>query len=106
MPANPSVPPNGTYTSTIDGDLSDWSGSFTYTNGAISYTRSNPNGTYSTTNTSQGNAIVFKITAGSKTIHFDGPTYTSLPGNKAKYSGNVNDNGPGAGEDGWTATQG
>ena len=106
MPANPSTPPNGNYTSTLDGDLSGWSGSFSYTDGAISYTRTQPNATYPASNSSNGNAMVFSITDGTTTIRFNGPTYTALPGNKAKYSGNANDGGPGAGEDGWTATQG
>jgi hypothetical protein len=104
-PTDPSNPPNGTYTSNCGADFSSWDGSFTYTDGAIDYTRTNPSGTYNTSNTSNGNAIVFDLTDGTETVKFNGSSFAYQPGNKAQYSGNCHKQGPGAGEDGWTATQ-
>jgi hypothetical protein len=109
MPNPPSKPPNGKYNSTITtitGDLSSWSGSFTYFEGAIEYRRAdNPNHPYNTDNSSQGNAIVFSITDGTDTIKFNGPSYTSAPHDKAQYSGHVHKQDPANTSDGWTATQ-
>ncbi len=102
---DPTTPPNGTYTSNVTDGLSSWSGSFTYTDGAIVYTRTNPPGTYRANNTSQGNAIVFAISDGTKTVHFAGPTYKALPNNKAQYSGTADDHQPNDTDGGWTATQ-
>jgi len=101
----PSTPPNGTYTSALSGGLSSWSGSFTYTDGAIAYTRTSPSETYTTSNTSNGNAIVFSISDGTTTVHFNGGTHVSLPSGKSKYTGNANDGGPAMTQDAWTATQ-
>jgi hypothetical protein len=104
-PPAPSTPPNGTYTSTVTGDLASWSGSFTYTNGAIAYTRTSPSGNYSANNTSNGNAIVFSIDDGTNTITFTGSSF-SYQGTKAQYSGNVSSHrDPTGGQDGWSATQ-
>ncbi len=105
MPNNPSNPPNGTYTSCCGTDFSSWDGSFTYTDGAIDYTRTNPSGTYSSTNKSNGNAIVFDLTDSTETIQFNGSSFAYQPGNKAQYSGNCHKVGPAAGQDAWTATQ-
>ena len=113
-PPNPSTPPNGTYTSTCGADFSSWDGSFTYDNTTkiIVYTTTSPSFTYpDTTNKSNGNAIVFDLTNTNVTpnvkVQFNGPTfaYTGPNGNKAQYSGNCEQKGPGAGQDGWTATQ-
>ena len=110
-PPNPSNPPNGTYTSTCGPDFSSWDGSFTYDNitKIIVYTRTNPSGTYNTSNTSNGNAIVFDLTDTSVTpnvtVQFNGSSFAYQPGDKAQYSGNCHKKGPGAGQDGWTATQ-
>jgi hypothetical protein len=110
-PPNPSNPPNGTYTSTCGADFSSWDGSFTYDNitKIIVYTRTNPSGTYNTSNTSNGNAIVFDLTDTSVTpnvtVQFNGSSFAYQPGDKAQYSGNCHKKGPGAGQDGWTATQ-
>lgn len=118
-PPNPSNPPNGTYTSTCGTDFSSWDGSFTYTNdnnnsGTIVYTRTgvSPSVTYPpTTNQSHGNAIVFRLTdtkvTPNVTVQFNGPTfaYTGPNGNKAQYSGNCEQLGVKADQDGWTATQ-
>jgi hypothetical protein len=102
----PNTPPNGVYTSAVTGDLSSWSGRFTYTDGAIEYTRANdPHHHYRADNTSNGNAMVFSITDGTDTIKFNGPNYKSDPGNKAEYSGNVHKEDPADTPDGWTATQ-
>jgi hypothetical protein len=102
----PSTPPNGTYTSTVTGDLASWSGSFTYTNGAIAYTRTSPSGNYSANNTSNGNAIVFSITDGTTTITFTSSSFAYQPGNKAQYSGNCHSNrNITGGQDSWSATQ-
>jgi hypothetical protein len=102
---NPSNPPNGTYTSNCGADFSSWDGSFTYTDGAIAYTRTSPSGTYNTSNTSNGNAIVFDLTDGTGTVQFNGSSFAYQPGNKAQYSGHCHNRGPAAGEDAWTATQ-
>jgi hypothetical protein len=110
-PPDPSTPPNGTYTSNCVGDLSSWDGSFTYTDGTIVYTRTNPSGTYNTSNTSNGNAIVFSLTDTSvtpnQTVQFNGPgfAYTGPNDNEAQYSGNCHEKGPADTQDGWTATQ-
>ena len=111
-PTDPSNPPNGTYNSTCGTAFSSWDGSFTYTNGTIVYTRTSPSHTFpSTSNTSNGNAIVFDLTDTSVTpnvtVQFNGPAfaYTGPNDNQAQYSGNCHNKGPGAGEDGWTATQ-
>jgi len=109
-PPNPSNPPNGTYTSTCGADFSSWDGSFTYTDGTIVYTTTSPSFTYpDASNTSNGNAIVFDLTDTSVTpnvtVQFNGSSFAYQPGNKAQYSGNCHKKGPGAGEDGWTATQ-
>jgi hypothetical protein len=111
-PPDPSIPPNGTYTSTCVGDLSSWDGSFTYDNETkiIAYTRTNPSGTYDTSNTSNGNAIVFDLTDTNVTPHqtvkFNGPGFKYKgPNNKAEYKGNCHQKGPTDTEDGWTATQ-
>ena len=109
-PPDPSNPPNGTYTSTCGADFSSWDGSFAYTDGAIVYTRTSPSQTFpSTSNTSNGNAIVFDLTDTSVTpnvtVQFNGSSFAYQPGDKAQYSGNCHKKGPGAGEDGWTATQ-
>ena len=102
MPNNPANPPNGAYTSNCGN--SGWSGSFTYTNGAIVYTRSdNPSTQYYANNTSQGNAMVFSITSGGNTIRFEGNYEAN--GNKAQYVGTCNDNSPKNTQDPWTATQ-
>lgn len=106
-PPNPSSPPDGTYTSTITGDLASWSGSFTYDDGDIVYTRTDPSGDYDAENTSNGNAIVFSIDDGTNTITFTGSTFSWTGSNKAQYSGNVHSHkDPTGGQDGWTATQG
>jgi hypothetical protein len=117
MPNNPLPdppnPPNGTYTSDCGGDLSSWDGSFTYDNitKIIVYTRTNPSGTYDTSNKSNGNAVVFDLTDTSVTpnvtVQFNGPgfAYTGPNGNQAEYSGNCHQKGPTDTEDGWTATQ-
>ena len=109
-PPDPSTPPNGTYTSTCGADFSSWDGSFTYDDGTIVYTRTSPSGIYNTSNIANGNAIVFDLTDTSitpnVTVQFNGPGFAFKgPNNKAKYSGNCHNKGPGAGEDGWTATQ-
>jgi hypothetical protein len=110
-PPDPSNPPNGTYTSTCGADFSSWDGSFTYTDGAIVYTRTNPSGTYNSSNSSNGNAIVFDLTdtgvTPNKTVQFNGPgfAYTGPNDDKAQYSGHCHNRGPAAGEDAWTATQ-
>ena len=104
-PADPSNPPNGKYNSTCGTDFSSWDGSFTYYNGTIVYTRTNPSGTYNTSNTSNGNAIVFDLTDGTGTVKFNGSSFAYQPGNKAQYSGNCHKQGPTATLDGWTATQ-
>jgi hypothetical protein len=109
-PPNPSNPPNGTYTSTCGADFSSWDGSFTYTDGTIVYTTTSPSFTYpDASNKSNGNAIVFDLTDTSVTpnvtVQFNGSSFAYQPGNKAQYSGNCHKKGPGAGEDGWTATQ-
>jgi hypothetical protein len=102
----PSSPPNASYTSTITGDLASWSGTFTYNNGAIQYTRTSTSTNYTASNTSNGNAIVFSITDGTTTITFTGSSFAYQPGNKAQYSGNAHSNhGITGGQDGWTATQ-
>ena len=110
MPNDPSNPPNGTYTSTCGADFSSWDGSFTYTDGTIVYTTTSPSFTYpATTNTSNGNAIVFQLTDTSVTpnvtVQFNGSSFAYQPGNEAQYSGKCHRVGPTAGEDGWTATQ-
>ena len=109
-PTDPSNPPNGTYTSTCGTDFSSWDGSFTYTDGTIDYTRTNPSGTYNTTNKSNGNAIVFDLTDTSVTpnvtVQFNGSSFAYQPCNKAQYSGKCHNVGPTADQDGWTATQG
>jgi hypothetical protein len=111
MPNNPpSNPPNGTYTSTCGADFSSWDGSFTYDDGTIVYTRTNPSQTYTTTNTSNGNAIVFDLTDTSVTPHvtvqFNGSSFAwQEPGNKAQYSGKCHEIGPTAGLDSWAASQ-
>jgi hypothetical protein len=109
MPNNPLPdppnPPNGTYTSNCGSDFSSWDGSFTYTDGAIDYTRTNPSGTYNTSNTSNGNAIVFDLTDGTETVKFNGSSFVYKPDNKAEYKGNCHQKGPTDTEDGWTATQ-
>lgn len=105
-PPNPSNPPNGNYTSTCGADFSSWDGSFTYTGGTIVYTlkgQSTP--LPSTTNSSNGNAIVFSLTYGGNTVQFNGSSFAWQPDNKAQYSGHCENKGPTAGEDGWTATQ-
>jgi|SRR6266699_2006333 hypothetical protein len=108
---NPSDPPNGTYTSDCGGDLSSWDGSFTYCDGTIVYTRTNPSETYNTSNSSNGNAIVFSLTDTNvnpnQTVMFNGPgfVYTGPNNNKAEYSGNCHKQGPTDTQDGWTATQ-
>jgi len=109
-PPNPSNPPNGTYTSTCGADFSSWDGSFTYTDGTIVYTTTSPSFTYpDASNKSNGNAIVFDLTDTSVTpnvtVQFNGSSFAYQPGDKAQYSGNCHKKGPGAGEDGWTATQ-
>jgi hypothetical protein len=108
-PPNPSTPLNGTYTSTCGADFSSWDGSFTYTDGTIVYTRTNPSGTYDTSNTSNGNAIVFDLTDTSvtpnQTVQFNGTSFAWQPDNKAQYSGKCHGIGPGASLDGWTASQ-
>lgn len=105
MPNDPSNPPNKTYASTCGADYSSWDGTFTYSNGAIVYTLdSNPSSPISTTNKSNGNAIVFELTVGTETVQFNGSSF-SWQGDKARYSGNCHKKGPAAGEDGWTATQ-
>ena len=109
-PPNPSNPPNGTYTSSCGADFSSWDGSFTYTNGTIVYTTTSPSFTYpNASNKSNGNAIVFDLTDTSVTpnvtVQFNGSSFAYQPGNKAQYSGNCHKKGPGAGQDGWTATQ-
>jgi len=109
-PPNPSNPPNGTYTSTCGADFSSWDGSFTYTDGTIVYTTTSPSFTYpDASNKSNGNAIVFDLTDTSVTpnvtVQFNGSSFAYQPGNKAQYSGNCHKKWPGAGEDGWTATQ-
>ena len=109
-PPNPSNPPNGTYTSTCGTDFSSWDGSFTYNDGTIVYTTTSPSFTYpSTTNTSNGNAIVFQLTDTSVTpnvtVQFNGSGFAWQPGNKAKYSGKCHKVGPDDDLDGWTATQ-
>jgi hypothetical protein len=107
---NPSNPPNGTYTSTCGGDFSSWDGSFTYDNGTIVYTRTNPSGTYDTSNTSNGNAIVFDLTDTSvtphQTVQFNSTSFVwTGPNNEAQYSGHCEQIGPSAVQDPWTATQ-
>ena len=108
-PPNPSNPPNGTYTSTCGTDFSSWDGSFTYDDGTIVYTRTNPSQTYTTTNTSNGNAIVFDLTDTSVTpyvtVQFNGSSFAWQPDNNAQYSGKCHKQGPTASLDGWTATQ-
>ena len=112
-PPNPSNPPTGTYTSTCGADFSSWDGSFTYDNvtKAIVYTTTSPSFTYpSTTNTSNGNAIVFDLTDTSVTPHvtvqFNGSSFAwQEPGNKAQYSGKCHKQGPTAGLDSWAASQ-
>jgi hypothetical protein len=105
LPPDPSDPPNGTYTSTCGADFSSWDGSFTYYNGTIVYTRTNPSGTYNTSNTSNGNAIVFDLTDGTDTVQFNGSSFLFKgPNNKAEYKGHCHQ-GPTDAEDGWTATQ-
>jgi hypothetical protein len=110
-PPDPSDPPNVTYSSTCGGDLSSWDGSFTYNDGAIVYTRTNPSGTYNASNSSNGNAIVFSITdtnvTPSQTVQFNGSSFvwTGPNGNRAQYSGNCHLKGHGDNEDAWTATQ-
>ena len=109
-PPNPSNPPNGTYTSTCGADFSSWDGSFTYTDGTIVYTTTSPSFTYpDTSNKSNGNAIVFDLTdtcvTPNVTVQFNGSSFAYQPGDKAQYSGNCHKKGPGAGQDGWTATQ-
>jgi hypothetical protein len=103
--SNPSNPPNGTYTSNCGTDFSSWDGSFTYTDGAIDYTRTNPSGTYNTSNTSNGNAVVFDLTDGTETVKFNGSSFVYKPNNKAEYKGNCHQQGPTDTQDGWTATQ-
>jgi hypothetical protein len=108
--SDPSDPPNGTYTSNCGAALSSWSGSFTYTNGAIVYTRTNPSGTYDTSNSSNGNAVVFSLTDTNvypnQTVQFNGSSFKyEGPNNKAEYSGNCHEKGLTDGQDGWTATQ-
>ena len=109
-PPNPSNPPNGTYTCTCGADFSSWDGSFTYNNGTIVYTTTSPSFTYpAATNKSNGNAIVFDLTdtnvTPNVTVQFNGSSFAYQPGDKAQYSGNCHNKGPGAGQDGWTATQ-
>jgi hypothetical protein len=108
--SDPSDPPNGTYTSNCGAALSSWSGSFTYTNGAIVYTRTNPSGSYNSSNESNGNAIVFSVTDTNVSPHqivkFNGPGFKYQgPNNKAEYSGDCHEKGSTDGQDGWTATQ-
>ena len=109
-PPDPSNPPNGTYTSTCGADLSSWDGSFTYDDGTIVYTRTNPSGTYDTSNSSNGNAIVFDLTDTSvtpnQTVQFNGTSFVYTgPNNEAQYSGNCHEKGHTDTQDGWTATQ-
>ena len=105
LPPDPSDPPNGSYTSTCGADFSSWDGSFTYYNGTIVYTRTNPSGTYNTSNTSNGNAIVFDLTDGTDTVQFNGSSFLFKgPNNKAEYKGHCHQ-GPTDTADGWTATQ-
>jgi hypothetical protein len=105
LPPDPSDPPNGTYTSTCGADFSSWDGSFTYYNGTIVYTRTNPSETYNTSNTSNGNAIVFDLTDGTDTVQFNGSSFLFKgPNNKAEYKGHCHQ-GPTDTADGWTATQ-
>ena len=104
-PPNPSSPPDGTYTSTITGDLASWSGTFTYDDGDIEYTRTSTSESYSADNTSNGNAIVFSIDDGTNTITFTGSSF-SYQGSNAQYSGIVTSHkDPTAGEAPWSATQ-
>jgi hypothetical protein len=109
MPNNPLPdppnPPNDIYTSTCGADFSSWDGSFTYDNGTIVYTRTNPYGTYNTTNQSNGNAIVFSLTDANQTVKFNGSHFVYKPNNKAEYKGNCHQQGPTDNQDGWTATQ-
>jgi hypothetical protein len=105
LPPDPSDPPNGSYTSTCGADFSSWDGSFTYYNGTIVYTRTNPSETYNTSNTSNGNAIVFDLTDGTDTVQFNGSSFLFKgPNNKAEYKGHCHQ-GPTDTADGWTATQ-
>jgi hypothetical protein len=105
MPNNPSNPPDGPYTSTCGADFSSWDGSFTYTEGAIAYTRTSPPGTYNAHNSSNGNAIVFDLSDGTETVQFDGSSFAYQPNGEARYSGNCHEKGRAAGQDAWTATQ-
>lgn len=105
MPTDPSTPPNGTYDSVCGASYSSWDGSFTYDDGAIEYTlASDPDNPYSTSNNSNGNAIVFDLTVGTETVQFNGSSF-AWQGENAQYSGNCHKLGPEAGQDGWTATQ-
>lgn len=106
MPANPTTPPSGTYSSTCDTD-SSWDGTFSYnsTSKAISYTRDTaPVGPFSATNQDNGNAINFSIDDGTDTMHFVSNTF-AWKGTNAEYTGTCNEEDGGAGENGWTATQ-
>jgi hypothetical protein len=113
MPNNPlpdpSDPPNGTYTSSCGAALSSWDGCFSYDNGTIVYTRTNPSGMYNTSNESNGNAIVFSLTdtnvQPNQTVKFNGSSFVYKPNNKAEYKGNCPKQGPTDNQDGWTATQ-
>jgi hypothetical protein len=107
LPPDPSDPPNGTYTSTCGTDFSSWDGSFTYTDGTIVYTlKGQTTPLPSTTNSSNGNAIVFSLTYANQTVKFNGPTFKYKgPNNKPEYSGRCHREGPADDLDGWTATQ-
>jgi hypothetical protein len=110
LPPDPSDPPNGTYTSNCGTAFSSWDGSFTYNNGTIAYTRTNPSETYNTSNSSNGNAIVFSLTDTNvnpnQTVMFNGSSFLFKgPNNKAEYKGHCHEQGPTDGQDGWTATQ-
>lgn len=104
-PPDPSNPLNGTYNSTCGTAFSSWDGSFTYTGGTIVYTlKGQTTPLPSTTNSSNGNAIVFSLTYGGNTVQFNGSSF-AWSGDNAQYSGKCHEIGPAAGEDGWTATQ-
>jgi hypothetical protein len=103
----PTTPPDGTYSSTLGPDYSSWDGSFTYTAGAISYTRTGvtPNQTLSSSNTAQGNAMVFTLDDGTTSVTLTSASFKTLPNGGVEYKGSAH-SGPMAGQDGWTATQG
>jgi hypothetical protein len=111
LTSDPPNPPNGPYTSTCGADFSSWDGSFTYNDGAIVYTRTNPSQTYSTTNGDNGNAIHFDLTDTSVTpnqiVQFKSSTFKyKEPGNKAEYKGTCKEiKDPVDNLDDWTATQ-